>query len=266
MQAGEAAFGKGDFTEAIAAYQKALAVEPTNYNATLFIGDCYYRMRDIDHAGEWFARAIALSPDTETAHRYWGDAMLQARKPDEAKAHFIDAFIAEPYSQSARIGLNQYAQATGARFGRPAITPPATVEKTDTGTRITLDPGTVSAGANNPMAAAWVVYSLSRAKWQTDEFQKRFPNETAYRHSLPEEVFAFERLLDFADQQEAKGQPITDPQLATLRNLRGSGMLESYILLHQPDAGIARDYPQYRAEHRDRLQAYVEQMIIMPQR
>jgi tetratricopeptide (TPR) repeat protein len=265
LQQGEAAFGKGDFPEAIASYQKALNVEPTNYNATLFIGDCYFRQREFDHAGDWFARAIALAPNIETAHRYWGDALLQARKPDEAKAHFIDAFLAEPYSQGARTGLSQWSQATGARFVRPNITPPATVQKTDTGAQITFNPSVVAPGANPSMAAAWLVYSTARVQWQNGEFQKRFPNENVYRHSLPEEVFAFERLLAFADDQEAKGQPLNDPQIATIRGLRDKGMLESFVLLHAPDAGIAKDYPQYRAEHRDQLQTYVEQMIIMPQ-
>jgi len=110
-----------------------------------------------------------------------------------------------------------------------------------------------------------LIYGGARLQFQRDEFQKRFPGETTYRHSLAEEIFAFERLLAFADEQEAKGQPLTDPQIATIRTLRGRGMLESYVLLHAPDAGIAKDYPQYRAEHRDRLQAYIEQMIVMPQ-
>jgi tetratricopeptide (TPR) repeat protein len=267
MDAGEAAFAKGDFTDAIALYQKALTIEPTNYNATLFIGDCYYRLRDLERAGEWFSRAIALNANIETAHRYWGDALLAAKKPDEAKAHFIDAFLAEPYNQNARTGLSQWGQATGARFGRPVITPPATVEKTATGNAITVDPSSLAAPSDGTSGkAAWLMYSLARAQWQNDEFAKRFPNEPAYRHSLAEEVFAFARLIAFADEQESKGQPVSDPQVATIRDLRDRGMLEAYVLLHAADAGIARDYPQYRAEHRDRLQAYVESMIVLPQR
>ena len=39
-------------------------------------------------------------------------------------------------------------------------------------------------------------------------------------------------------------------------------MLEAYVLLHAPDAGIAQDYDRYRAQNRDKLQAYVESMIL----
>lgn len=265
MEAAEAAFARGDFPNAIVHYQKTLDVEPTHYNATLFIGDCYYRMNDVERAGEWFARAIALNPNMETAHRYWGDALLRAGRPDEARTRFINAFIAEPYNQAARVGLNQWGQATGARFGRPAITPQVNLTKANDGAQISVDPAAVKEGAANPMSAAWTAYSLRRAAWVTEEFKKRYPNEPAYRHTLAEEIDAFDQLLLFADEREKAGQPITDPQISTLRGLRERGLLESYVLLHAPDAGIARDYPAYRAQHRDKLQEYIESMIIAPQ-
>ena len=265
MQAAEAAFARGDFQDAIVHYQKTLDIDPTHYTATLFIGDCYYRMKDVERAGEWFARAIALNPNAETAHRYWGDALLRAGRPDEAKTRFINAIIAEPYNQAARIGLNQWGQATGARIGRPAITPQVNVTKTAEGTQITVDPVAAKRGAANPMGAAWMVYSLRRAMWASEEFKKRYPNEPAYRHTLAEEIDAFNQLLGFADERDKAGEPINDPQLSTIRGLRERGMLEAYVLLHAPDAGIAQDYPAYRAQNRDKLQTYLESMIIAPQ-
>ena len=266
MQAAEAAFGRGDFPEAITLYQKTLDIEPTHYSATLFIGDCYYRMKDVPRAGEWFARAIAISPNTETAHRYWGDALLRAGRPEEAKSRFIDAFIAEPYNGAARTGLTQWGQATGARFGRPAITPLVNVAKTNDGAQISFDPSALKERPTNTMGAAWMAYSLRRALWVSEEFKRRYPNEPVYRHSLAEEIDAFGQLLAFADEQDRKGQPIADPQISTIRGLRERGMLEAYVLLHAPDAGIAQDYDHYRAQNRDKLQAYVESMIIAPQR
>jgi tetratricopeptide (TPR) repeat protein len=262
MAAGEAAFGRGDFTEAITHYQKALATDPTNYHATLFVGDCYYRLKNTEAAVDWFARAVALNPQVETAYRYWGDLLMQAGRGEEARSKFIDAFIAEPYSQGARTGLAQWAKTTGGRLGRPAITPFSGLPRAADG-RVTIDLQTPSA---DPMGAAWIVYATTKAQWNKEEFLKRFPTETTYRVSLAEEIDAFGRLLAFADEQQAKGQPITDPQIATIRTLRDRGMLEAYVLLHAASAGVARDYPAYRAEHRDRLQAYMEAMTVMPAR
>jgi tetratricopeptide (TPR) repeat protein len=266
MDTAESAFARGDFQEAIVHYQKTLEIEPTHYNATLFIGDSYYRMKDTERAGEWFARAIALNPNVETAYRYWGDALLRAGRPQEAQTRFINAVIAEPYNQASRIGLSQWAQAVGVRIGRPAINPQVSVAKTNDGAQITVDPASLKEGAASPMGAAWAVYSLRRATWIADEFKKRYPNEPAYRHTLAEEIDAYNQLLVFADEQEGKGTPIADPQIATIRGLRDRGLLEAFVLLHTPDAGIAQDYPAYRDQNRDKLQTYLEAMIIAPQR
>jgi hypothetical protein len=151
---------------------------------------------------------------------------------------------------------------TGGGIGRPAITPFSGLPKTADG-QVIFD---LKAPPQDPMGAAWMAYATTKAQWNKEEFLKRFPNETVYRSSLAEEIAAFGSLLAFADEQEAKGQPIKDPQIATIRGLRERGLLESYVLLHAPTAGISRDYPAYRAEHRDRLQAYVDAMMVMPTR
>ena len=260
MAAGEAAFARGDFTEAITQYQKALSTDPANYHATLFVGDCYYRLKNVESAADWFARAVALDPDKETAHRYWGDLLMGSGRVAEARSKFIDAFIAEPYSSATRTGLTQWAKVTGGRLGRPAITPFSGLPRTPDG-GVTINP---QEPPTDPMGAAWVVYATTKAEWSKQEFLKRFPNETTYRVSLAEEVDAYGRMLVYADEQQAKGQPITGPQIATIRALRDRGLLEAYILLNTTSASVARDYAAYRAEHRDRLQTYMEAMTVMP--
>jgi hypothetical protein len=39
-------------------------------------------------------------------------------------------------------------------------------------------------------------------------------------------------------------------------------MLEPYVLLNGADKGIAQDYDDYRAQHRDRLEEYVGTFIV----
>ena len=263
MKLAEAAFARGDFNEAITHYQKTLTYEPLNYLATLFVGDMYYRLKDTDRAGEWFSRAIALGPDQETAHRYWGDALMQAGRPGEARRHFVDAIVAEPYSRLSQGGMTQFVKQVGARLGRPALTPPTTMQNTPTGAQHTLNPDAVKPLAEG-MAAAWSAYAEARLQFQKDEFSKRFPNEPVYRHSLAEEIYAFERLLAFADEKAAQGQAINDPQLSTIRGLRQRDFLEPYVLIHAADAGIVRDYVPYRSENRERIRAYVDAMIALP--
>jgi tetratricopeptide (TPR) repeat protein len=86
MKDGEAAFAKGDLETAISSYQKASALDPKQYMAALFIGDCYFKKPDHEQAGKWLLRAIEIDPKQETAYRYWGDDLMAQNLASEARA------------------------------------------------------------------------------------------------------------------------------------------------------------------------------------
>jgi len=71
MDAGEAAFARRDFDEALIAYAKALELEPTNYSASLFYSNTHDRKNDFARASQWYERTMRLDPDIETAFRYY---------------------------------------------------------------------------------------------------------------------------------------------------------------------------------------------------
>src|SRR5947207_1695997 len=58
MRAGEAAFSRRDFDEAIKSYSKAVELEPRNYAAVLFVGNTFHKKNDFAKAGEWYEKAI----------------------------------------------------------------------------------------------------------------------------------------------------------------------------------------------------------------
>jgi tetratricopeptide (TPR) repeat protein len=70
MREGEAAFVKGDLDAAVAAYARALALDPHQYDAALFTGDVSFKKKDHEQADKWFARAVEIDPNRETAYRY----------------------------------------------------------------------------------------------------------------------------------------------------------------------------------------------------
>ena len=84
MRAGEAAFSRRDFDEAIKNYSKAVELEPRNYAAVLFIGNTFHKKNDFAKAGEWYEKAIQLDPNIETAYRYYAEML--AKEGDMAKA------------------------------------------------------------------------------------------------------------------------------------------------------------------------------------
>ena len=259
MREGEAAFGKGDFPKAVEMYQRALMLEPKLYEAALFIGDVYFKSPEQVKAGEWFARAIQINPDRETAYRYWGDALMKQGKVTEAGDKFVEAYIAEPYNRLARSGFVSWGDRVNLTLAHPRVEFPAAVnKKTDNQTTITLDPNMLDKGDKDGSAAAWVLYSFTRASWVTSEFAKQYPDEKTYRHSLKEEATAIRAALK---SLEKKG-PTSDRSLQILQKLDKDGLLEAYILLAMPDAGIASDFAAYRKTNTENLRRYVKQYVM----
>ena len=266
MHAGEAAFTRGEYDQAISDYERALKLDPKLYHAALFIGDMYFQKKLPDKAGEAYARAIAIDPNRETAYRYWSDVLLKFDKMDEARAKAIEAIVAEPYNRMAYRGLIQWAQANKASVGHPEIKqPPASMRSsTDKGqTTITVDPKALDPKQGS--AYYWSFYDLTRAAYPAS-FAKDYPNEKAYRHSLKEEASALRVVAEILskDLKEGKLKAVDDPSLSNLLKLHQADLIEAYILFARPDEGIARDYAAYRQTNRDKLRRYWTEFVIKP--
>jgi tetratricopeptide (TPR) repeat protein len=263
MRLGETAYARGSYDEAIAHYGDALVLDPQNYLAALYTGDVLFKEKKFGEAEEWFARTIAINPNRETAYRYWGDSLKMQGKWDEAKAKFIEAVIAEPYSRAAWIGLSQWADAQKFTLVKPNIVARSSVEDTDKGAKITIDSSSLGSDKDDKSGAAWLMYSMNHLVWKNQgKFQKEYPNEKVYRHSLAEEMYAFSLMLDVVGETGKKKPKHVDAQLMKLQELHDRGLLESYILIHRSDDGIAQDYPGYRDAHRDKLREYLASCIV----
>jgi len=271
MQEGEATFVKGDLDGAIASYQKALALDPKQYSAALFIGDCYYKKHDHEQAGHWFLRAIQIDPNQETAYRSWGDDLMAQDRPSDAKAQFVQAIVAAPYDKRSWMGLIQWANKQKVTLAHPAINPPGSVtdngknEKGQAQINIVIDPSTMGGKGNADGTSAWFIYSLSKANWHGERFKKEFPNEKDYRHTLAEEVDGYQLVVgQVRNGLKSKKIKNLDPALASLVKLSDQGLLEPFVLISKADAGIAQDYPAYRNSSREKVTQYINEWIIHP--
>ena len=272
IREGEAAFVRGDMDKAIAAYKRALELDPRLYDAALYAGDVeykkahnstdpQYRSDHFDAAGIWFAKAIAIDPNRETAYRYWGDALDAQGKSTEARNKFIEAIIAQPYSRQPYVGLTQWAQRHKASLGHPKIVPPNSINTQGESTTLTIDPKTLNSsdGTNH-----WLMYDLTRIAWSKGDFFKNYPEEKTYRHSLKEEAAALRLVAESASRDLKSGKiKALEQSLAVLVKLNEDGLLESYVLFARPDQGIARDYVSYRAANRDKLRRYWLEVVIV---
>jgi tetratricopeptide (TPR) repeat protein len=261
MREGEAAFASGNMTKAIEMYQLALLLDPKLYEAALFTGDVYFKSADQVKAGEWFARAIAINPDRETAYRYWGDSLMKQGKVTEAGEKFVEAYIAEPYNRLAQAGFVNWGQKVHMTLAHPKVDLPANVtSKNEKDTTITLDPGLFKKDDKTGSAAAWMMYGIVRSSWKT-EFAKQYPAEKTYRHSLKEEAAALRSAIEAVTNQKIDPKNL-DPSLQVLTKLNKEGLLEAFILLALPDAGIATDFTAYRKTNVEDLRRYVKLYVL----
>lgn len=272
MNEGEGAYTRGELDKAFAAYGRALQSDPKLYVAALFAGDMQFkrghnstdpvqRKALFDSAGEWFHKAIAIDPDRETAYRYWGDCLLEYGRDDEARTEFIEAIVAEPYNRLAYSGIGNWANKHQQPVGHPHIEPPTSQTTQGANTTINVDPRALnSADGSNE----WLLYDFIRMSWQKTEFQKNYPNETTYRHSLKEEAAALRAVAEACAKDLKSGKvKALDSSLETLVKLNEAGLLEAFVLFARPDQGIAKDYVSYRALNRDKLRRYWLEVAII---
>jgi tetratricopeptide (TPR) repeat protein len=256
MKAAEADFSRGDFDKAREGYLRSLLLAPDNYEATLFIGDTYFRQHVNGSAAEWFARASQIDPNRETAYRYWGDALGAIGRSTEARDKYIDAVIAEPYNQKSWGGLGQWAQRSKVTLNWLRMQDKGKFVSTAAGAKITLDP---TFHTEDPMFKPWMVYYGRRLQWQQGKFKQEFPNETNYRHTLSEEVDSL-RLMVLALKQPSVTN--LDPSLATLIKIDQAGFIEPFALLNRADKDLAQDYIPYRTAHRDTIYRYFDEFVV----
>ena len=249
---GEVYFAQGKYDESIAAFQKALEIDPNIYQAAISLGDCYVAKKDWTNAENYYQKAIEIDPTRETAYRYSATPLMRQEKYEEARDRYIEAFITEPYSGMSQRGITQWAEVTGAKLGHPAVDIPE-FSHDSAGKPVTkMNENSLTEGSK-----AWVAYSVTRENWYKEKFVKTFPGEKEYRHTLQEEIEAIRSTL-----KSAKNQNLSHPHFAVLQKLDDEGLLESFILMSQADEGIAADYAEYITNNRDKLRKYVLHYVI----
>jgi tetratricopeptide (TPR) repeat protein len=254
MQRAEGFFTSGKMDDAFKAYQEALALDPRCYFAALFSGDVMVQTNKFDEAEKWYQRAIAIDPFQETAYRYSATPLMRQGKYDQARERYIEAYITNPYSRLALSGLVQWGQTTQTPLGHPRIDIPKTTVGSDGKPNTTINMTTADDGS-----LAWISYTGTRSQWEKEKFKKAFPNEKQYRHTLAEEVDALRSVVSTAKSTKPKK---LNEQIAMIETLDKDGVLEAYILLAVPDAGIAKDHRDYLRHNRDKLRLYVSKYVI----
>lgn len=258
MNAGEAAFARRDFDQALNDYSKAVDLEPSNYSAALFTANTYDKQNNFPKAAEWYERTILLGPNIETAYRYYADMLAKQGDMAKARSLLIHAAVAEPYNKIVWREIRAWATVNHTAFNIVFVAIPLPH-------KAAADTGKQPA----ELLPAWRAYYSVKENWKRGgRFQKQFPQEPEYRHSLSEEseaLAAAAQVLDkLRDDPKTSQQVAGDPSASLLLQLRNAGLLDPYVLFSLGDDEIAQDYNAYRAKHRDNLETYMDKFVMPP--
>jgi tetratricopeptide (TPR) repeat protein len=99
--------------EAMAAYRRALDLDPKDAEAQNNLGVALEEEGRTDEAADRYGRAAALRPEWASAHLNLGNACLKLGRTDDALAAYGDAVRLADDWPDARLGLGQALQAAG---------------------------------------------------------------------------------------------------------------------------------------------------------
>jgi tetratricopeptide (TPR) repeat protein len=256
MNAGEAAFARRDFDEALMSYSKALGAEPTNYTAALFTANTYDKKKDFAKASEWYERAMRLDPNVETAYRYYADMLAQQGDMSKARSMLIQAAVAEPYNKMVWREIRAWAIINKTAFNLVYVGIPLPPRGNPAAARIDAP----------ELSSAWQTYYAMKSEWKNGRrFAKQFPQEAEYRHSLPEEseaLTAAAKTLEKLKADTKTARLVADNPAALLLNLHEAGLMDPYVLFSLGDEEIAKDYVAYRAKNRGKLETYLDTFVM----
>jgi Flp pilus assembly protein TadD len=259
MNAGEAAFARRDFDEALKSYSKALEMEPTNYTAALFTANTYDKKKDFAKASEWYERVMRLDPNIETAYRYCADMLAKQGDMAKARTLLIQAAVAEPYNKIVWREIRAWALINKTTFNVVYVAIPLPPK----------DDLAFAAKERADLSSAWRTYYSVKSEWKKGpRFSNQFPIEAEYRHSLFEESEALTAAANVLEKlkEDAKSakQSAENPSAGLLLKLHEAGLIDPYVLFSLGDDDIAKDYLPYRAKNRDKLEAYMDKFVIPP--
>jgi tetratricopeptide (TPR) repeat protein len=99
--------------EIVAAYQRALELDPASAGAAVNLGTVYYHLRRWEEAEGSYMRALEIDPTYALAHFDLGNLFDERGDPDRAEHHYQEALRINPNYADAHYNLALLAQTRG---------------------------------------------------------------------------------------------------------------------------------------------------------
>jgi tetratricopeptide (TPR) repeat protein len=121
MNYGVALMARGDFTTALACFERALALLPSYPTLQINLGIVHAAMGEPDKAEPFFQRALALDPGQPDSHYFYASWLAGNGRGPEALSHLAEALRLSPGFETARALRMDLLAASGDEAGAAAL-------------------------------------------------------------------------------------------------------------------------------------------------
>lgn len=230
-------FEKNDYFNSQIHYKNAISIQPDFYKATIYLGDSFWYLNNIDSAIYYFRKGIEMQPNLLEPRKYLVDALGFSWDNEEAKKECTEAICIYP-DQSMFMKYEDLVERDGKKFNKHWIR---------RGCEINVVPWTETK-TKNPV---WAIYQ--NAKNEIQEYCDNSgiivkPNTITKAEYL--EVYSWEKMLSSPNQ--------LPDEFSFAKKMANEGFLDCYVFISAFHFDLYDQYADFVKNNKDRIKTYIE--------
>ena len=112
---------RGAYSEALAAYEKAFALDPTSAFIAGEAADLALELQDLDSAEKWARRRLALAPEDARSREILGQVLVARGDPEGARVEYEQALKEDPSSEDTLFAVVELTAARDPKRARAML-------------------------------------------------------------------------------------------------------------------------------------------------
>lgn len=233
-------FSKKDFNNCKIHYLKAIEYQPDYYSATIYLGDSYWYLKQMDSAIYYFKKGIAMQPNMLEPRKYLVDALNYNKQYKEAKKECLDALYIYPDVGMLMRLVDLYYE-EGKSFQKRWIKRGCTVNSVDSKTQKVKD-------------KFWKIYKNAQDEIKIYcDSNGIITKPNTLTKSKYMEVYSWEKMLN-----SKKELP---EEFAFAKKMQDAGYLDCYVLFSLFHYDLYPQYTEFVKDNKERIFIYIETFL-----
>lgn len=235
-------FGKKDYSNAKLHFLQAIKIDPGYYKSTIYVGDMYWYLKDMDSACYYFRKGIAMQPTLLEPRKYLVDALGFQKKNEEAIKECIEAIFLYP-DQSMFMKLADLLKRDGKKLNLHWFK------------RGTIVNHSGSNPTKKPADENWQLYADAEKEMESYCNKDGIITKTNTLTQSPYlEVYSWEKML-----KNAKTIP---DEMRFAEKMMKEGYLDCYVLLSMNTHLLYEQYAHFVQHNKEKIRKYINTYLV----